>query len=153
MSCQTCLCCRRGKGQPKASEEQQTLLNSCFLRRTKRDCEPSILQCKIESWIKITNPASFWLAAVWHPAAETYGFKFFTVKLEIQFYLFIFGRHCHGSNCNNTYTRFWHLWENQTRKGGRWLVIKEESWCLHLVMCTLSNQLWWGKRQKRPVTV
>lgn len=30
-----------------------------FFRRTQRDCEPSIFQCKVENWVKITNPASF----------------------------------------------------------------------------------------------
>lgn len=141
------------KVSPKHLKNNRHILVFSFLSRTKRDCEPSISRCKIESWIKPTNSASSRLAAVCHPATETCGFEFFTVKLEGQFYFFIFGCHCHGSNRNTTYTRFWRLWENQTRKGGRWLVIKEESWCLHIVMCTLSNQLWWGKRQKRPVTV
>lgn len=154
------VCCKNSKGQSKASEDRYLKKNILFcfycLKRMKglRAIYFIILtEGKIESWIKTKNPSPFLLAAVCYPTIETYGLEFFTVILEIQFNLFIFGHNRHRSNCNTTSTRCWYLWVNQTREGGRWQVIKEESWCLHLEMCTLCNQLGWRKRQKRPVTV
>lgn len=149
MCCQMCLHCGCGKGQPKASEEQWTHLIFFFLRRTKRDCEPNILQCRIESWMKIRNPAPFWLAAVCHPATETMALNFSLSCWRYSFiYLFFVVIAMEAIAIPHVLDSGICEW-----KGSRWLVIKEESWCLRLVMCIRSNQLWWGKRQKRPVTV
>lgn len=158
MSCQTCLHRRHGKGQPKASEEHQTPFNIfdfCWFffiifqenkeglwakhfarqsRKLNKNHECSFFPCKLQFAI---------------PTTETCGIEFSTVMLKVQLYLFICGHHCQGSNCNTTYPRFWHLRDDHTRKGGRWAVIKEASWCLHSVMCTLSNQLCWGKMAEK----